>query len=57
MDWPLIGSFAVVATIGSLLGQKVTTRVSPKALAYAFVVLTATVGAYMAAMNVPLLFR
>ncbi len=57
VDWPLIGSFAVVATIGSLLGQKVTTRVSPKALAYAFVVLTATVGAYMAAMNVPLLFR
>lgn len=57
VDWPLIGSFAVVATVGSLLGQKVTTRVSPKALAYAFVGLTAAVGAYMAVMNVPLLFR
>lgn len=57
IDWPVIGAFAVFATVGSLLGQKVTTRVSPKALAHAFIVMTLAVGAYMAAMNVPLLFR
>ncbi len=56
-DWPVILGFSVFAVVGSLLGARVTQRVSPRNLTLAFVVMLVLVAGYMAAMNVPGLFR
>ena len=55
VDWPVIGVFAVAAVVGSLLGSRVTSRVSPERLNLAFTVLLVVVAAAMAVRSVPLL--
>lgn len=55
VDWSVIGLFAAAAVIGSLLGSRVTSRVSPERLNLAFTVLLVVVAAAMAVRSVPLL--
>lgn len=56
LDWPVILGFAVVAAVGSVAGQRLSKRVSPQTLTYAFVAMLVAVGAYMGIMNIPALF-
>lgn len=53
LDWALIGGFTLAAVIGSLLGSRVVSRVSPARLNLAFTVLLVLVGVYTAARSVP----
>lgn len=56
LDWPVVAGFAVFAAAGSLVGQRVSKRLSPRVLTLAFAAMLVAVGAYMAVMNVPALF-
>lgn len=56
LDWPVIAGFSAFAVVGSLLGAKVTQRVSPRHLTVAFILMLVVVAVYMAVMNVPALF-
>ena len=53
LDWPLLAAFTAAAIVGSLLGGRVATRVSPQRLATAFTVLLVLVALYTAARSVP----
>jgi len=55
LDWAVVGGFALFAIAGSLLGARVTERVSARTLTRAFVVMLVAVAAYMAVANVPAL--
>lgn len=57
LDWLVIGGFSVFAVIGSLIGARVTQRISARTLTKAFIVMLLIVAVYMAVMNVPALFR
>lgn len=56
LDWAVIGGFTVFAVVGSLLGSRITARLSPRMLTRAFVVMLVAVALYMGAMNIPALF-
>lgn len=56
LDWWVIGGFTLSAVIGSLLGSRVVSRVSPARLNRAFTVLLVAVALYMAARSFPQLF-
>lgn len=56
VNWAVIGVFTAVAVSGSLLGGRLTTRVQPRHLTRAFVVLLVAVALYTATRNVPALF-
>lgn len=53
LDWPLVGVFTAAAVVGSLLGARITSRVSPSRLNLAFTVLLVAVALYTAASSVP----
>ncbi len=55
LDWAVIGTFTAAAIIGSLLGGWVTSRVRPRLLSQAFVVLLVVVALYTAARSFPAL--
>ena len=56
LDWWVIGGFTLSAVIGSLLGSRVVSRVSPARLNLAFTVLLVVVALYTAARSFPLVF-
>ena len=56
LDWAVIGGFTVFAVVGSLLGSRITARLSHRTLTRVFVVMLVVVALYMAAMNFPVLF-
>lgn len=56
LDWAVIGGFTVFAVVGSLLGSRITARLSHRTLTRVFVVMLVVVALYMAAMSVPALF-
>lgn len=51
LDWPLIATFAAAAIIGSLLGSRITSRVSPYRLNLWFTGLLVAVALYTAASS------
>ena len=51
LDWPLIVTFAAAAVIGSLLGSRITSRVSPSRLNLWFTGLLVAVALYTAASS------
>jgi uncharacterized membrane protein YfcA len=53
LDWPLIGGFTLAATVGSLLGGRLATRVRPQRLTAAFTMLLVAVAQYTAARSFP----
>ncbi|PFG38987.1 hypothetical protein ATJ97_1480 [Georgenia soli] len=53
LDWGLVGVFTAAAVAGSLLGARITSRVSPARLNLAFTVLLVAVAAYTAASSIP----
>lgn len=53
LDWPLVGTFAVAAVVGSLLGVRVSARANPRHLTIAFVVMLVVIAAFMLAQNLP----
>lgn len=56
LDWPLLAVFTTAAIVGSLVGGRLTSRVSPVHLSRAFAVLVIAVAAYTAARSIPHLF-
>ncbi len=57
LDWTVVGGFAAFAALGSLLGSRVSARLSHRHLTMAFIALLVLVGAYMAVANLPLVFH
>ena len=53
VDWPTIGSFALFAAVGSVLGARWSARLPQRTLTLAFIAMMVVVGLYMAATNVP----
>ncbi|MGV8964999.1 MAG: sulfite exporter TauE/SafE family protein [Cellulomonas sp.] len=56
LDWWVIGGFTLSAVVGSLLGSRVVSRVSPARLNLAFTVLLVAVALYTAVRSFPLVF-
>lgn len=56
-DPTVVLAFAVVAAVGSVLGARLSHRLSHRTLTLAFVVMLVVVAGYMAATNIPSLFR
>jgi uncharacterized membrane protein YfcA len=54
IDWLVIGSFTLVAALGSLLGARVAQRVDPRLLTRSFVGLLLATAAYLLVVNIPL---
>lgn len=55
LDWAVIGGFTLFAVAGSLLGSRITARLSHRRLTQAFLVMLVGVALYMGAVNVPAL--
>jgi hypothetical protein len=53
LDWPLVAVFTAAAVVGSLVGARITTRVSPTRLNLAFTVLLVAVALYTSVSSVP----
>lgn len=53
LDWTVLLGFAAFSVAGSLLGQRLTTKVSSRNLTIAFTIMLVTIAGYMLAMNVP----
>lgn len=53
LDWWVLLGFAAFSVTGSLLGQRLTTKVSSRNLTRAFIVMLVTIADYMLAMNAP----
>ena len=53
LDWPLLAEFAAAAIAGSLIGNRVASRVHPARLTRAFTVLLVAVAVYTAARSIP----
>ena len=53
LDWGLLAAFTAAAVVGSLLGGRVASRVSPARLSTAFTVLLVAVALYTAARSIP----
>ncbi|MCK6210761.1 sulfite exporter TauE/SafE family protein [Georgenia sp. EYE_87] len=56
LDWALVGVFTAAAVVGSLVGARITSRVSPARLNLAFTILLVAVAVYTAASSIPQLF-
>ena len=56
LDWRLIAGFTAAAIVGSLLGGRITSRVSPRHLTRAFAILLVAVALYTAVRSIPALF-
>lgn len=56
LDWVTIGAFSVVATAGSLIGARISAKVSARTLGIAFVVLLITVALYMGITSIAAVF-
>jgi uncharacterized protein len=56
LDWAVIGSFTAASVLGSLIGARITAKVSPARLNLAFTVLLVIVALYTAARSIPQLF-
>lgn len=56
LDWPMVGVFTAAAVVGSLVGARITSRVSPARLNLAFTILLVAVAVYTAASSIPQLF-
>lgn len=56
LDWPLLGTFAAVAILGSFAGNSIASRVPPARLAAAFTVLLVAIAVYTGVRSVPHLF-
>ncbi len=57
LDWPLIAAFTGAAVVGSLLGSRAVSRVSPRRLQQAFAVLLVVVALYTGAQSALTLIR
>ncbi|MGM0385974.1 MAG: sulfite exporter TauE/SafE family protein [Actinomycetota bacterium] len=55
LDWPLVGTFALGAVIGSLLGGRVSAKADPRHLTVAFIAMLLAIAVLMLARNVPAL--
>ncbi|MDN5716595.1 MAG: sulfite exporter TauE/SafE family protein [Janibacter sp.] len=55
LDWPLIGGFAAVSVLGSLLGSRVADRLPGDQLSRVFAVLVLVIAAFTATQSVPAL--
>ncbi|MFI7099817.1 sulfite exporter TauE/SafE family protein [Streptomyces sp. NPDC050161] len=53
LDWPLLTAFALCTALGSCLGNRITARLPPRALAGAFAALLTAIALTMAATTVP----
>ena len=53
VDWPMVLTFAAAAMGGSMLGNRVTARLSPRALSVAFAVLCVVLAGYIWARSIP----
>jgi hypothetical protein len=53
LDWPLLGLFTLAAIGGTLLGNRVASRVSPARLSVAFTGLLVLVAVYTLARSLP----
>ena len=53
LDWPLLAAFTAAAIAGSLVGNRVASRVEPARLTRAFIVLLVLVAVYTAARSLP----
>lgn len=53
LDWPLLAEFTAAAIAGSLVGNRVASRVHPARLTRAFTVLLVAVAVYTAARSIP----
>lgn len=53
LDWPLVGTFALGAVIGSLLGGRVSAKADPRHLTVAFIALLVAIAAFMLTQNLP----
>lgn len=51
LDWPLIATFTAAAVLGSLLGSRTVSRVTPRRLQQAFVTLLVVVALYTGAQS------
>lgn len=56
LDWPLLGTFAAVAILGSVAGNSIASRVPATRLAAAFTVLLLAIAVYTGVRSVPHLF-
>jgi hypothetical protein len=56
LDWAVVGVFTAAAVVGSLVGARITSRVSPARLNLAFTILLVAVAVYTAASSIPQLF-
>ena len=56
LDWALVGVFTAAAVVGSLVGARITSRVSPARLNLAFTILLVAVAVYTAASSILRLF-
>jgi uncharacterized membrane protein YfcA len=56
LDWGLLAAFTAAAIAGSFAGSRIASRVDPRRLTLAFVVLLVAVAAYTAARSVPHVF-
>ncbi|WP_217991142.1 sulfite exporter TauE/SafE family protein [Mobilicoccus massiliensis] len=57
LDWGVIGPFAVLAVIGTLLGARLSGRVDQRVLNLAFIALLVVVALGIAAQNIPALLN
>ncbi len=53
VDWTVVGAFAALAAVGSLLGARVSRGIDERLLTRAFVVLLLAIAGYLAAVNLP----
>ena len=53
VDWAMVLTFAAAAMGGSMLGNRVTARLSPRALSVAFAVLCVVLAGYIWARSIP----
>lgn len=53
VNWAVVGVFAALAAVGSLMGARLSSRVDERRLTGAFVVLLLAIASYLAAVNLP----
>lgn len=53
LDWPLVGTFALGAIAGSILGGRIAGRIDPRRLTLAFVTMLVVIALLMLVQNVP----
>jgi uncharacterized membrane protein YfcA len=53
LDWPLLAAFTLAAVVGTVIGNRVASRLHPSRLTAAFVVVLVGVAVYTAARSIP----